>query len=98
MTNLETKLLKILTREAVCFCSGAIWLSPAPLAQMPTASFGTFVNGFAKKRLTGPYRSYDKNCYDQQVYMLIPADATLKAQKLQVNMIYEFSERSFERF
>ena len=31
----------------------------APRAQMRT-SYGTFISGFAKKRLAGPYGSYDK--------------------------------------
>ena len=37
MTNLETNLLEVLTREAVRFCSRAVRLFPAPLAQMRTA-------------------------------------------------------------
>ena len=37
MTNLETNLLVVLTREAVRFCSRAARLFPAPLAQMRTA-------------------------------------------------------------
>ena len=63
MTNLETNLLEVLTREAVRFCSRAVRLFPAPLAQMSTAlrqTYGTFINGFAKKALAGPYGSYDK--------------------------------------
>ena len=38
MTNLETNLLEVLTREAVRFCSRAVRLFPAPLAQMRTVS------------------------------------------------------------
>ena len=49
MTNLETNLLEVLTREAVRFCSRAVRLFPAPLAQMRT----TFIKGFAKKALAG---------------------------------------------
>ena len=37
MTNLETNFLEVLTREAVRFCSRAVWLFLAPLAQMRTA-------------------------------------------------------------
>ena len=33
MTNLETNLLEVLTREAVRFCSRAVRFFPAPLAQ-----------------------------------------------------------------
>ena len=54
-----TNLLKVLTREAVRFCSRAVRLFAAPLAQMRTVSYGTFINGFAKKAFTGPYGSYD---------------------------------------
>ena len=36
MTNLETNFLEVLTREAVRFCSRAVRLFPAPLAQMRT--------------------------------------------------------------
>ena len=55
MTSLETNLLEVLTHEAVCFCSRAV-----------RPSYKTFTNGFAKKALTGPYRSYDK-----QIYLII---------------------------
>ena len=61
MTNLETNFLEVLTRDAVRFCSRAVQLFPAPLAQMRTALiYGTSINGFAKKALGGPYGSYDK--------------------------------------
>ena len=64
MTNLETNLFEVLTREAVRFCSRAVVrLFPAPLAQMLRPSYGTFINGFAKKALAGPYGSYDKTDY-----------------------------------
>ena len=67
MTNLETNLLKVLTHEAICFCSRVVRLFPALLAQMHTAlirpSYGTFLNGFAKKALAGPYGLYDKRAY-----------------------------------
>ena len=56
MTNLETKLLEILTR-------GAVRLFPVPLAQMRTALIREFNNGFAKKRFAGPYGSYDNINY-----------------------------------
>ena len=54
MTNVETKLLQILTREAVrCCIVGPDGFFPAPLAQ----SVRGFINGFSKKRLAGPFRS-----------------------------------------
>ena len=52
MTNLETNLLEVLTREAV----------RPRLHKMHTA-LKTFMNGFAKKVLTGPYGSYDNSPY-----------------------------------
>ena len=61
MTNLETTLLEILTRGAIRFCSWAAQLFQALLTQMCTALYGTFISGFAKKGLTGPYWSYDNN-------------------------------------
>ena len=42
MTNLETNFLKVLTREAVRFCSRAVRLFPAALAQMRTALIRDF--------------------------------------------------------
>ena len=61
MTNLETNFFEVLTREAVRFCSRAVRLFPVALAQMRTApAYRTFINGFAKKALAGPYGSYDK--------------------------------------
>ena len=36
MTILETNLLEVLTRDAIRFCSRAVRLFPAPLAQMRT--------------------------------------------------------------
>ena len=62
MTNLETNFLEVLTREAVRFCSRAVRLFPAPL-KCVRPSYGTLINGFAKKALAGPYGSYDKNSY-----------------------------------
>ena len=66
MTNLETSFLELLTREAVRFCSRAVRLFPAPLAQTVRPSYGTFVNVFAKKALAGPYGSYDNVNYLQR--------------------------------
>ena len=63
MTNLETNFLEVLTREAVRFCSRAVRLFPAPLAQMRTAVIRDFDQWFAKKALAGPYGSYDKYLY-----------------------------------
>ena len=49
MTNLETNLLEVLTREAVRFCSGAVRLFPVPLAQMRTALVRDFHQWFCKE-------------------------------------------------
>ena len=49
MTNLEANLLEVLTREAVRFCSRAVRLSPAPLAQMRTALIQDFHQWFCKE-------------------------------------------------
>ena len=50
MTNLETKLLEIFSREAESFCSGAVRLFPAPLAQMHTALIRNFHQWFYKEK------------------------------------------------
>ena len=65
MTDLETNFLEVFTREAVRFCSRAVRLFPAPLAQIRMALKRDFMNGFAKKALAGPYGSYDKSSYVQ---------------------------------
>ena len=57
MTNLETNFLEFLTHEAVRFCSRAVRIFPAFLAQMRTALIRDFL---AKKALAGPYGSYEK--------------------------------------
>ena len=49
MNNLETNLLEVLTRKAVRFCSRAIGLFPAPLAQMRTALIQDFHQWFSKE-------------------------------------------------
>ena len=49
MTNLETNLLEVLTREAVRFRSRAVRLFPAPLAQMRTALIRDFDQWFCKE-------------------------------------------------
>ena len=49
MTNLETNLLEVLTHEAVRFCSRAVRLFPAPLAQMRTALIQHFYQRFCKE-------------------------------------------------
>ena len=51
MTNLETHLLEVLTREAVGIRSRDVRLFPAPLVQMRTA-LGDFINGFQKSACT----------------------------------------------
>ena len=48
MINLDSNLLKVLTREAVRFCSRAVRLFPAPLAQMRTAVIRDFYQWFCK--------------------------------------------------
>ena len=54
------KLLKILPCDAVGFCSRAIRLFLAPLAQM---SMALIINGFTKERLAVPHGSYDNLIY-----------------------------------
>ena len=49
MTNLETNLLKVLTRKAVRFSSRAVRLFLAPLAQMRTALIQDFHQWFCKE-------------------------------------------------
>ena len=49
MTNLGTYLLEALTREAVCFCSRAVRLFPALLAQMGMALIRGFYQWFCKE-------------------------------------------------
>ena len=70
MTNLETNLLKVLTREVVCFCSRAVRLFFRPRScKCVRPSYGTFMNGFAKKALPGPYGSYDNIGYlNKKIY------------------------------
>ena len=62
MTNLETNFLEVLTRKAVGFCSfvvGPYGFFRPRSRKCVWPSYGTFVNGFAKKALAGPYGSYD---------------------------------------
>ena len=54
MTDLETNLLEVLTREAMRFCSGAVWLFPAPLVQMHAALIQDFHQWFCKERTRRP--------------------------------------------
>ena len=49
MTNLETNLLEVLTRETVRFCSRAVRLFPAPNAYGPHTGLLSMV--FQRKRL-----------------------------------------------
>ena len=49
MTNLETNVLEVLTREAVRFCSRAVRLFPASLAQMRTALIRDFYQWSCKE-------------------------------------------------
>ena len=58
MTNLKTNVVEVLTREAVRFCSSPP--PPPPSRNCVRPSYGTFINGFEKKALAGPYGSYDK--------------------------------------
>ena len=60
MTNFETNLRKVLTREAVRFCSRIIRLFPGPAranAYSPHTGLSSTVV------LAGPYESYDKSHY-----------------------------------
>ena len=59
MTNLETNLLLVLTREAVRFVVGQYGFFRPRSRKCVRPSYGTFINGFAKKALAGPYGSYD---------------------------------------
>ena len=63
MTNLETNLLEVLTRKAVRFYSRAVELFPARSRKCVRPSYGTLINGFAKKALAVPYGSYDNRLY-----------------------------------
>ena len=49
MTNLKTNFLEVLTCEAVCFCSRAVQLFPAPLAQMRMALIHDFYQWFCRE-------------------------------------------------
>ena len=49
MPNLDINLLEVLTREAVRFCSRAVRLFPAPLAQMRTGLIRDFYQCFCKE-------------------------------------------------
>ena len=63
MTNLETNLLKVLTREAARFCSRAARLFPAPLAQMRTALIRDFHHQwFCKERARRAVRVISDKC------------------------------------
>ena len=50
MTNLETIVLEVLTREAVRFCGRAVRPFPVPLAKMRTALVRDFYQWFSKER------------------------------------------------
>ena len=49
MTNLETNMFKVLTCEAVCFCSTVVRFFPAPLTQIHTALILNFYQWFCKE-------------------------------------------------
>ena len=57
MTDLETNLLEVLTREAVRFCSRAVRLFPAQLAQMCTAFIRDFHQWFCKESVRRALRA-----------------------------------------
>ena len=59
MTNLETNLLEVLTREAGRFCSRAARLFPAPLAQMRTALIRDFHQWFCKESARRAVKGHD---------------------------------------
>ena len=67
MTNLETKLLNIITREPVRFCSRgrAVRLFRSRSCKCVRPSYGTFINGFARKG-AAPYGSFDNKKYMSQ--------------------------------
>ena len=58
-----TKLFQLNYRRAVRNARRAGRLFPARLRHRVRPSHGTFFNGFAKKKLAGPYGSYDKAKY-----------------------------------
>ena len=67
MTNLETRFLEVLTREAVRFCSRVEWsygfLQPRS-RKCVRPPYGTFINDFARKALAAPHGLYDKMYFD----------------------------------
>ena len=58
-----TKLFQLNCRRAVRNARRTGRLFPARLRHRVRPSYGTFINGFAKKKLAGPYGSYDKTKY-----------------------------------
>ena len=62
MTNLETNLLEVLTRETIRFVVGPYAFFRPPSRKCVRPSYGTFINGFVQKAFAGPYGSYDKIC------------------------------------
>ena len=53
-----TKLFQLNYRRAVRNAHRAGRLFPARLRHRVRPSYGTFINGFAKKKLAGPYANY----------------------------------------
>ena len=76
MTNLETNFLEVLTREVLRFYSRAVRLFRPRLRKCVRPSYRTFINGFAKNALAGPYGSYDNGfssflCRQNTAYIYI---------------------------
>ena len=61
--HLLENLLEVLAREAVRFCNRPYGFFRPRSRKCVRPSYGTFINGFAKKALAGPYGSYDKWLY-----------------------------------
>ena len=59
MINLGTNVLEGFTRKTVRFVVGPYGFFRHCSRKCVRPLYGTFIDGFAKKALTGPYRSYD---------------------------------------
>ena len=62
MTNLETNLLEVEHARPYAFVIGPYGFFRPRSRKYVRPSYGTFINGFAKKALAGPYGSYDSIC------------------------------------
>ena len=67
MTNLETHCFKCKHTRPYDFVVGPYGFFRPCSRKCVRPSYRTFVNGFAKKALAGPYGSYDKRDNDQEL-------------------------------